>query len=697
MERGVENELDPGSHQQFNSGATGSEPLGPTPDLRPLMVALAALGLGYYMAFMRLVRGDLLNSYPFISSDGIEWLVGGLAVSRWFGGVDIPELPQLRNPGFVSVTAVDFQLGADGYFLFAVIAIAIVAALALLLLLARWEGVPPYQAAVVVLVMAVSPVGFSRMWLLSDQLATALLVLGAVALHPYATRGSQRWLAVATVAAGLGGATQLYGLAGFLVAGGWCLIVSVRRRKPDYLLASALVAAPVLTFVLTRLWLAQIPNVAPVRPLGLFEISFNMVGFYANAWGFAFGALLPLLGVLVAYRWREIRASPLLTGYWLAVLAFMGSSFFYQFEDFRFTVPTSLMMGVAIMATLPGERPLPRPRELMAATGVLAVVIGLLLTPRNYVNPKWSTVEINPAKSIVGRLLTAEPKDRFRLALHCDSDQLCAGVPFRIRDSDHARHWFRIYRYLLNADSTTPLALFTEGMYQGWFEARNTNDCCEPDFTVSYGLAGDRPVVGDWDGAPTDLETGTDTPGVFRSGVWLLRNSSDAGPADVELEFGEAGQAPVVGDWDGDGIDSIGVFEDGVWRLRNSNTTGPPDLQFEFGQSGDVPVTGDWDGDGVETIGVYRGGEWLLRNSNSAGPPDVQLKFGQEGDRPVTGDWEGDGIDTIGLFKDGVWKLRGTNAGGPADLSFSFGVFAADLPITGDWDNSGMDSVGVAR
>jgi hypothetical protein len=529
------------------------------------------------------------------------------------------------------------------------------------------------------------------MWVLSDQIASAFLVLGAVALYPYATRGSRKWLIVATAAAVLGGVTQLYGLAGFLVTGGWCLAISAWRRKPDYALAGALVLAPLTTLVLTRLWLSQVDHVLTVQHLNLFEINFNMLGFYANAWGFAFVALLPLLGVLVAYRWREVLASPVLTGYWLSVLALLGSSFFYQYEDFRFTLPTSLMMGVAIMGTLPGDRPLPRPRSLMAATAVGAVVVGLFLVPRNYVGPEWSTMKLDPTDSFVGWLLTAEPSDRFRLELYCQSDQLCAGVPFQVLEHNHSRHWFRIYRYLLNSDSTTPVEVFTEGIYQGWFEGRNSNDCCAADIAIPYGLSGDRPVVGDWNG------DGTDTPGVFRGGVWLVRNSNTVGLPDLEFDFGEAADVPVVGDWDGDGIDTPGVFRGGVWLLRNSNTAGPPNLEFDFGEAADVPVVGDWDGDGIDTVGAFREGEWRLRNSNSGGPAEISLSFGQEGDRPVSGDWEGDGIDTIGLFAEGLWKLRNTNRAGLADLEFDFFTFATDLPLTGDWDSSGVDTVGLAR
>jgi hypothetical protein len=62
------------------------------------------------------------------------------------------------------------------------------------------------------------------------------------------------------------------------------------------------------------------------------------------------------------------------------------------------------------------------------------------------------------------------------------------------------------------------------------------------------------------------------------------------------------------------------------------------------GVAGDVPVTGDWDGNGVTDIGVYRNGNWYLdMNGNRAWNPGVDLitaKFGGvAGDIPVTGNW----------------------------------------------------------
>ena len=40
------------------------------------------------------------------------------------------------------------------------------------------------------------------------------------------------------------------------------------------------------------------------------------------------------------------------------------------------------------------------------------------------------------------------------------------------------------------------------------------------------------------------------------------------------------------------------------WKLKDRNQAGAPDRTFLYGQQGDLPVVGDWDGDGTASIGM---------------------------------------------------------------------------------------------
>lgn len=215
----------------------------------------------------------------------------------------------------------------------------------------------------------------------------------------------------------------------------------------------------------------------------------------------------------------------------------------------------------------------------------------------------------------------------------------------------------------------------------GFTYLRNSNSTGFANLEFFYGIAGDIPLSGDWDG------DGITSVGIYRNGSFFLRNGNSAGNAHLQFPFGSPGDIPVVGDWDGDGIDTVGIVRGNTIFLRNSNTAGNADLQFAYGSSTDNFIVGDWNGDGIDTIGAFRpsNGFVYLRNSNTTGVADLEFFYGQAGDKPIVGDWNEDGIDTIGIVRGNQWFLRNSNSSGFADLLFSYGT-ASDLPITGDWD-----------
>ena len=208
------------------------------------------------------------------------------------------------------------------------------------------------------------------------------------------------------------------------------------------------------------------------------------------------------------------------------------------------------------------------------------------------------------------------------------------------------------------------------------FYLKKANNSGFADEVIAYGIPGDLPIIGDWDG------DGIDTIGVYRNGVFFLRNANTSGSADLVVPFGIPGDVPVAGDWDGDGIDTIGVYRNGVFFLRNSNAAGPADLGFAYGAPGDIPIAGDWTGKGSDSVGVYRPPEssFYEKNTNASGYADVVNLLGLGGDHPLVGDWPNGGRDIMGLYLDGqfqLWSGRHLN-------NFWFGG-AGDSPIRGSW------------
>jgi hypothetical protein len=206
------------------------------------------------------------------------------------------------------------------------------------------------------------------------------------------------------------------------------------------------------------------------------------------------------------------------------------------------------------------------------------------------------------------------------------------------------------------------------------------------DVAINYGLPGDYPLVGDWDG------DGVDTIGVDRMGIFYLRNSNTIGFADVVFALGQPGDQPVVGDWDGNGIDDIWLYRRSIGAFLPYCPIGmiciiPTTVPIPFGIPGDIAIAGDWDGDGIDTIGVYRpsNGMLYLKNTNTSGFADIALNYGLPGDQPVVGDWDNDGIDTIGVYRNGTFYLRNENTNGFATIVFDLGN-PGDHPVAGNWD-----------
>ena len=174
---------------------------------------------------------------------------------------------------------------------------------------------------------------------------------------------------------------------------------------------------------------------------------------------------------------------------------------------------------------------------------------------------------------------------------------------------------------------------------------------------AQFGLAGDQPICGDFDG------DGNDDIGIYRHGGGNIYWNSSAGGVIGAGALGPIGQiggaatdSLIIGNLNGDAYDdAVMVRQDGAglitWYGLINDGTG--DLDYgnpgttirNFGLDGtDTPMLGDINGDGMDDIIVNRGGtHWYTTfttaggalGNNAAGDDDAA--FGTAGDTPLLG------------------------------------------------------------
>jgi hypothetical protein len=113
------------------------------------------------------------------------------------------------------------------------------------------------------------------------------------------------------------------------------------------------------------------------------------------------------------------------------------------------------------------------------------------------------------------------------------------------------------------------------------------------DHWMVFGNPGDKPIAGDWDG------TGFDSPGILRpsNDVFYLTDSIDGvvnSDYNFTTQFPLGAGIPVAADWGTEVVaDRVGAFDSGrfFYTYDMSNAS----LQwFGFGTNGDLPIVGYW-------------------------------------------------------------------------------------------------------
>jgi hypothetical protein len=174
--------------------------------------------------------------------------------------------------------------------------------------------------------------------------------------------------------------------------------------------------------------------------------------------------------------------------------------------------------------------------------------------------------------------------------------------------------------------------------------------------TENFGIAGDDPsIIDDFDGdGKTDLAVYRVGVGTGSQSFFYYKPSANNPTGNITfVQFGLAGDYPSTGDYDGDAKADFAVQrptasgQSQFWILKS----GGGNLAYTFGFNSDLATPGDYDGDGKTDVCITRQGvsskEWfVLRSSNLS---YYAFPFGILTARPTQGDYDGDGRTDPGV------------------------------------------------
>jgi hypothetical protein len=360
--------------------------------------------------FVYLANGDVVNHYPYISPDGFDWYTEGVYLVKLFGGASLPELPVLRPPLFVFVTAADYVAGSQGWVLAGILGLSTFYTyyFSLKIVDLVYEVNEKKSSFIVPLLIGTTiyPLNFIKPFILADSLAISLSLASVFLIIKYHIESKKYLLVLSIAIAIFAGTTQTYALIPYFISCFIAFVLNIQKRKNlaiKYFFA--IITVTFLFILLSATWRFVMPHASTPQNFVLLKFNTNMLDFYLNTWGFYF---LPLILFFLIYRGYNfsIKSNIVVQSSMVIFCIFSLLCFFYQWPEARFTYylwPWLLILFFSIVRIYSHRG------EFLLSIFMFAMVI---MVPLNYWIPSLQSVRVSMLNNWVGDYFSATPIDR---------------------------------------------------------------------------------------------------------------------------------------------------------------------------------------------------------------------------------------------------------------------------------------------